>query len=393
MGLLVAFLEGLFAGFLLSLLLAYYFFSKKPEKSIDRDVIKSISIDVLKEASEQNLKITEGVLKTVSSNTASIFDEKKAEINSIISPLREQLGEYREQLLNIENLRREDYGNIRKFLDTIENTTARIREETVSLNEMLKNSQLRGQWGELTLMKIVENAGMAEHIDYDQQVQITGGERPDMVIHLPGSKEVVVDSKAPYKKFIESYEEKDTDKKGEKLKEFAEDLKKQIKSLGSKQYNVKIPGSFQFTVMFLPHESMLNGAIGADPHIVDYAISNQIVIATPLTFFALLKVIHLSWKEESMLKNSGELIKIAGQINERMGGMYERLDKIGRNLNSLVRDYNSLISFSEGRVLPSLKKMNQIGELGMNDTDAGREIEELPREPLSEKWNSDEKSH
>ena len=392
MDLLVVFITGFGSGAIVSSVLFYLHFRKKPSLSVDRDIIKSISVDVLKEASEQNIKMTENLLKSVSYNTASIFDEKKSEIDSLVIPLRDELEHYREQIEKIENIRREDYGNIRNFLDTIGDTTSRIRQETLALNQMLKNSQSRGRWGEITLRKIVENAGLTEHIDFEEQVQGTGGERPDMIIHLPGSKEVIVDSKAPYKKFIEAFEEENPEKKSEIMKEFATDLKKQIKNLSSKQYYEKVPGSFQFTVMFLPHESMLNGAIGTDPEILDYALWNNIVLATPLTFFALMKVIQMSWKEDSMLRNSGELVKISGNIYERMNGMYERVERIGKNINSLVKDYNSLISFSESRVLPSLRRMNQIGELGKTETMSGKELEELTREPVAEKWNATERT-
>ena len=392
MDLLVVFITGFGSGSIISFILFYLYLKRKSGVSVDRDLIKSISVDVLKEASEQNIKLTENLLKSVSYNTATIFDEKRSEIDSLVVPLRDELANYREQIEKIENIRREDYGNIRNFLDTIGETTARIKQETLALNQMLKNSQSRGRWGEITLRKVVENAGLTEHIDFEEQVQGTGGERPDMIIHLPGSKEVVVDSKAPYKKFIESFEETVPEKKEEIMKEFATDLKKQIKNLNSKQYFEKITGSFQFTVMFLPHESMLNAAVGTDPEILDYALLNNIVMATPLTLFALLKVIQMSWKEDSMLKNSGELIKISGNIYERMEGMYERINRVGKNINSLVKDYNSLISFSESRVLPSLKRMNQIGELGKTETVTGTELEELTREPMEEKWNKFERT-
>jgi DNA recombination protein RmuC len=369
-------------------LLVNYYIKKELNKRVNqnRDIVKSISLEVIKESNEQNGKISEGILRNISSNTESLLNEKKIEIDSMLKPLREEIDNYRRGITEIERSRREDYGNLRQFLNTINETTSKIKEETLSLNQMLKNSQSRGRWGELTLKRIVEMTGMVEHIDFDQQVKIEGGERPDMVIHLPGNREVVVDSKAPYKKYIESFQMENDYEKTKAMNEFASDLRKQLHNLSSKDYFIKIEGSYEFVVMFLPQENMLQSALSCDPDLVEYAMSKKIVICTPLTLFATLKVIQMSWKEESMIKNSGNLIKLSGTIYERMTGMFERVERIGENTLSLVKNYNSLISFSESRVLPSLKKMNQLGELKGKDMEMSEEIDEEPRKPTLEKW-------
>ena len=386
------FLSGFLSGSIIFIVITYLIASRFHKMNIfrNRDIIKSISMDVLREATDQNIKVSENVLKNVTTNTAGVLEEKKAELKSIIDPLRMELDNYRKGIENMENIRREDYGNIKQFLHSLGEITSKIRDETISMNQMLKNSQSRGRWGEITLRRIVESAGLVEHIDFDQQVHIDSGERPDMVVHLPGNKEVIVDSKAPYKKFMESCEVEDQEQREKILKEYAFDLRRQIKNLSSKDYSGKIKFSYEFIVMFLPQENMLQSAMSYDQELVDYAISNKIVMATPLTLFALLKVIQMSWKEDSMIRNSGNLVKLSGIVYERISGMYERINKTGKDINTLIRDYNSLVSFSESRVLPSLKKMNQIGELSRTDVEISFEVDEYVREPAEEKWKAEE---
>ena len=350
------------------------------------DALKAASSERINETMRQNSLLTESNFKSISRETVALLDTKKAEFETALSPLKAQMDAYNRLINELENKRSADYGGIRSFLDTVKTITEDLQNETRNLHNLLSNSQSRGKWGEITLRRIVESAGMLEHVDFDEQVVIGSGDRPDMIIHLPGDKDVIVDSKVPYSNFERAYNSTNMEEADSLLIEFAGDVKKQIKYLSARDYQKNLKSSPDFVIMFMPHENILSTVLSVDPEIVDLAMQKGIILCTPLTLLATLKVIHQSWRQESIVKNSGEILNIASQLYERLNGLFKRFESMGRNVESLVHDYNGILSFTESRVIPSIKKMNQLGEFKTDGDIELRGIDESLRTVNREKW-------
>ncbi len=372
------FLLGFILGSAVFSIIIVFFSSSRKSSGLNNDLesIKSMSSTLIADALRQNSLLNEISIKNASEQAGSALDTKKAEMDGLLTPLRLQIEKFNNTLEEIENKRREDYGSINSFLESVRNATTELSTETVSLRTMLSNSQARGRWGEITLKRIVESAGMIEHVDYEEQLVGDNGQRPDMIINLPHGRKIIVDSKAPYTNYLKSTHATTKSEEDHLLREFSSDLRKQIKILSSKNYDTSIDGAPDFVIMFLPQESILGIALSVDPELTEYSLERSVVLCTPLTLLATLKVIHMSWRQDSLVKNSGEIIKVASTLYERMEGMLKRMSDTSSSVKSLIRNFNSLLSYTDSRVLPSMRRINQLGELKRDEISKLEEINE-----------------
>jgi DNA recombination protein RmuC len=301
-----------------------------------------------------------------------------------LAPVAEKLTAVQQQVALLERDRLEQYGQLAQQLQEARLSDAQLIRSTHALESALRSNSARGQWGEVQLRRVVEASGMLKHVDFLEQVHSAGGDstiRPDLVVQLPGQKQLVVDAKVPLSSYLEAqelgsgsgFEQSTANGHGARghasqqalLAAHAKALRAHVDALSNKKY-WDIPGnSPELVVCFLPAESILAAALMADATLLDHALSRNVVLASPSTLLAVLKSVAFTWRQDVLTDNARELFDLARQLYERMGTLGENVGKLGSSLKSSVDRYNSLIGTLEARILPTARKLNAMDESGL----------------------------
>lgn len=332
-----------------------------------KSVIKEIAKEVMNEANSNSAGVSELMAKVVASNTETVMERKSEEIGSIIRPLREMIDEYSTRIRQFETSRVQEYGGLKEAISNLQDMSSRVSDEARFLSDILKNPQERGKWGEMSMRRVVEIAGMVEHIDFKEQFVLDSGDRPDMVINLPGERKIILDSKAPLNRYLEYAQASSESHRKILLEQFASDLKGHIRALSGRGYNSKMENSADFVIMFLPAESMLSSALSTDSEILEFSLRNNIILASPVMLVSLLRIINMGWREKKSMENVAEILKSAEILNERIVAILQRMESMGRSIDSTVRSYNDIIGMIRNRVIPSIRNMEELG--GMKGPD------------------------
>ncbi|MEZ2388891.1 DNA recombination protein RmuC [bacterium RCC_150] len=301
-----------------------------------------------------------------------------------LAPVAEKLTAVQQQVSLLERDRLEQYGQLAQQLQEARLSDEQLLRSTHALASALRSNSARGQWGEVQLRRVVEAAGMLRHVDFQEQVHSASADntvRPDLVVQLPGGKQLVVDAKVPLASYLAAQEQGSASQQTGRatptlsgvqqpgnadglLLAHAKALKSHVDALGSKKY-WDIPGnSPELVICFLPAESILAAALEADPALLDHALSRNVVLASPGTLLAVLKSVAFTWRQDVLTDNARELFELARQLYERMGTLGENVGKLGSSLKTSVDRYNALVGTLEARVLPTARKLNSM------DTDA-----------------------
>jgi DNA recombination protein RmuC len=282
-----------------------------------------------------------------------------------------------QQVSLLERDRLEQYGQLAQQLQEARLSDEQLMRSTHALESALRSNSARGQWGEVQLRRVVEAAGMLRHVDFHEQLHSSGAEasvRPDLVVQLPGDKQLVVDAKVPLSAYLRAQElgQPDSDRPGpsqssqqELLAAHAKALKAHVDALSSKKYWDISGNSPELVICFLPAESILAAALSADPALLDYALSKNVVLASPGTLLAVLKSVAFTWRQDVLTDSARELFELARQLYERMGTLGENVSKLGSSLKSSVDRYNSMVGTLEARVLPTARKLNALDAAGL----------------------------
>jgi len=290
-----------------------------------------------------------------------------------MKPLEEKLGALQKETQAMEAKRSEAYGSLRSELESLQSATVALQQQSTALTTALRgSSQTRGQLGELALHNIVRFAGMTEHCDFFEQKMISGGGRPDMVVKLPGGGLIPIDSKFPGSAFMEAMQQNDPKLRDAKLLQHASDLSKHVKELKRRDYAAALEGEVDFTVLFLPGDHLLAAAQEKNGEIIGEALTDRILIATPVTLVALLRTVGLYWKQHDLAENAREIQKQAETLHKRVGDFFSHLAGVGRYLGQALNSYNQAVGSYERRVLPAGRQLEQ-----MNATRG--ELPELPQ--------------
>jgi DNA recombination protein RmuC len=271
-------------------------------------------------------------------------------------------------------------------VDEMRHSTDLLRRETNALSTALRRPQVRGRWGELHLRRAVEIAGLVDRCDFTEQVSTRDAHgallRPDLVVHLAGGREVVVDSKVPLEGFLDACEcpEDQTEEREAHLRRHARHVRQHVETLGSKAYWRALPGSPEIVVLFMPGESFLAAALESDPALLDWAAERRVVLATPTTLIALLRTVAHAWTEQAVSDQAKEIHRLGRELHERLASMTGHLDKLGRALTGAVTAYNSSIGSLESRVLVSSRRFADLGVVG-STVDAPALVDLSPRVP------------
>lgn len=328
------------------------------------ETFKNLSSEALEKSQHTFLSMAQEKIDRFHEGAQMMFHEKNQKIDQTIQPLKEALGKVEQQIQLLEKSREGAYEGLKQQIRHLVDTQDKLHMETGNLVKALRAPQVRGRWGEMTLKRVVELAGMVEHCDFHEQTSMPTHEgllRPDMIIHLPGEKQIVVDAKTPLQAYLNAIEEMDDQLKNEHLKHHARQMKEHLMKLSQKAYWEQFQPAPDFVVLFVPGESFFSAALKEDPTLVEQGVKRGIILATPTTLITLLKTVGFGWRQEKLAENSKEISLLGKDLYDRIVTFLGYFEKIGKSLENSVDSYNKATGSIESRVLVSVRKFQQLG--------------------------------
>jgi DNA recombination protein RmuC len=338
---------------------------------------KALSLAALQENNQRFLDLARGD-----------FEHKREAVDGLVKPMREQLEKFDLAVRAIEKDRVDAYASLRQQVCTLAETQIRLQTETSNLVRALHAPATRGRWGEISLRRVVELVGMQEHCDFTQQtsVETEGGRlRPDLIVHLPGGKSIVVDSKVALEGYLNALEATDDASRALHFKSHARQVRNHIEALAGKNYWAQFQDSPEIVVMFMPLETAFSTAIEKDPALLEWAVERRVIPASPMTLIALLQAVHYGWKQERMNDNARRISDVGRDLHDRIVTYTEHFAKIGRGLNSATTAYNTAVGSLERMVLSKARELKKLGAAsGGTEAETPPEIDLAPRRLLDE---------
>jgi DNA recombination protein RmuC len=317
----------------------------------------------------------------LNANTEMLTGQAKKDISSIVDPLKENLTSLDGHVRELEKSREGAYKSLEQQLKDIKDTHTRLQETTSSLSHALSAPTVRGRWGELQLRRVVELAGMVNHVAFDEQATTDGG-RPDMIVHLPNGGVLPVDSKVPLSAYKTAMESDDEEKRARKLSEHAGAMKGRIQELGQKQYWDQFKKTPDFVVMFVPNEACLGAAFDKDPGLLEYAIEKKVLISSPVTLLALLRSVAYGWQQHKVSENALKIVSESKELYKRLKIFLGIFEEVGKSLSKATEKYNKAVGSMQRRLIPQSKKMQEL-HVSEEELSAPEPIEVTPRLPAA----------
>lgn len=359
------------------------------------DTFNALSSAALKSSSEDFLRLASEHLGKVVADTKGKLGEHRAAMDGMIKPLHEMLKRYDEQIRAIEESRHKAYGSLEDQLKTLASTHQQLQKETTNLVTALRNPQVRGRWGEITLKRAVELVGMSAHCDFSEQVSVgteKGRLRPDMIIHLPMDREIVVDAKVSLDAYLDAIAALTEEERKLAMKRHAQQIRAHLNSLSSKSYWDQFEKAPDYVVLFIPGESFFSAALEFDEKLMEEGFVKKVILASPATFIAILGSVAQVWRQERVTKNAQEISILGKELYERMSTLIQHFQNIGSSLERTISAYNKAVGSMESRVLPSVRKFRELGATGADEIPVIEQIDQTPRSlSLLEADNSESK--
>ena len=304
-----------------------------------RAAFKSLSLDTLRELQPQFIeRVTESVARLQETAKGDLAQRQQA-IATLVEPLKQQLETYQQRLQQAESAQAGTLGEVKKQLESLALQSQALAQETLQFRIVLKSNQARGRWGEETLRRVVEAAGMSAHCDFSEQTQAGDG-KPDLVVRLPGERVIIVDAKVPDLDFLSALEAADPAKRADSLAEHAAKLKTTIKALADRDYPNQFANALDHVVLFLPAESLFSAALEGDRDLIVWAASKRILLATPASLIALLRSVSVSWQQHAQTENAQKIAEAAQEFYARVVKFFEHFDKIRSGLEKANAAFN-----------------------------------------------------
>lgn len=342
---------------------------------------QALSGESLKSNNRAFLELAKESLGIVLSDAKGELTKKEESIKNIVKPLEEALFKYEAQIGELERSRISAYANLENQIRTLVSSEAQLQKETGNLVSALRRPEVRGRWGEVTLKRVVELAGLSEHCDYTEQVSVETDEgrlRPDMVVHLPNDREIVIDSKVSLDAYLDAVACQDQEKRQGLIAKHAQQVKRHMKTLSEKGYWEQFPKAPEFVVMFMPGESFLAAALDIDGALIEQGMETRVIIATPTTLIALLRAIAFGWRQERLAKNSQQIAALGKEIYDRFQPFIEHMNRLGLNISQAVGSFNKMAMSLERRVMVSVRKFKELGASGDKDLPEIEQVEQIP---------------
>ena len=329
-----------------------------------RAAFDSVAAETLRANSELFLRMAREALGREQVIGASALKEKEIAIGQLVEPLRVALERTEAQVQGLERERRDAFASLRVQIETLAGGHAQLQRETRALVTALRRPEVRGRWGEITLRRVVELAGMSEHCDFTEQqhvAAIDGVLRPDLVVHMPDARDLVIDVKTPLDAYLEALEATSDDGRQLALKRHAQQLEAHVRQLASKAYWAQFQTSPEFAVLFLPGDQFLSAALAERPELMDNALKMAVIIATPSTLIALLKSVAYGWRQAAVAQNAAIIRDLGQELYSRLGTFTTHLGKVGHRLGGAIEAYNAAVGSLERQVLPQARRFTDLG--------------------------------
>ena len=362
---------------------------RERQESMDRaaerlkSAFDTVAGQSLRANGEVFLKLAREHLGQHQQTAAAALTEREKAIASLLAPIREALEKTGQQIQRIEKERAEAFGTLRTALETVALGQQSLQRETRTLVNALRRPEVRGQWGEMTLRRLAELAGMVDRCDFSEQVHVRsedGSLRPDMVVHMPDGRDLVVDVKTPLDAYLEAVESTTDEQRAVALRRHAQAVSERVRQLGAKNYWSQFEKSPDFVVLFIPGDQFLSAALAEIPSLLEDGIRQNVIVATPTSFVALLKAVAYGWRQTALAQNAETIRSLAEDLYKRLAVFSGHLVRLGRSVSGSVDAFNSAIGSLERQVLPGARKFTELGVRPEREIDLIEPIDKLTRE-------------
>ena len=347
-------------------------------------VFGQLARDTLQSNSETFLQLARQHLAHQQSDASQALKERETAIESLVSPIREALAKTEAQIQAIERDRIDAFATIKSQMEVLAGGQSLLSRETRNLVTALRRPDVRGQWGEITLRRLVELSGMTSRVDFTEQQHRstdTGSIRPDMVVHMPEQRDIVVDVKTPLDAYLAAVEAQSDEERSAQLRRHAQIVGARIRELSSKQYWAQFERSPDFVVLFLPGDQFLSAALQENPGLIDEALRQNVMVATPTSLVALLKAVSYGWKQTILAENAAEIRRLGEDLYKRLAVFGEHLGRLGKSLGGSVDSFNKAVGSLEQQVLPAARRFPELGLRVNREIDPIEPVASLTRIP------------
>ncbi len=351
-------------------------------------LFKSMADDALKQNNNEFLKLAQEKLKQHQITAVGELKQREQAVENLIKPIKEVMERTDRQIRDMERERQNAYGSLTKHLEQIAESHKNLQAETRNLVQALRRPEVRGQWGEMSLKRLAELAGMVEHCDFIEQTHVRDDEgkafRPDMIIRMPDEREIIVDAKTPLDAYLSAIETDDQNQQQHFLDRHVKNVRTRVKELASKAYWNQFPKSPDFVVLFIPGEQFLSSALDRDHKLLEDALASRVILATPTSFIALLRAVGYGWRQQVLADNAEKIREVGEELYGRLGAFADHLTRLGKSLDSSVGHFNKAVGSFESRVVPSARKFTEMGVQEKKKVESVPPIEKLSRPPQEE---------
>jgi DNA recombination protein RmuC len=339
----------------------------------------------LRANSEVFLRLAREHLGAHNQAAAATLTEREKAIETLVAPIREALVKTEQQIQRIEKERAESFGSLRASIESVTLGQQALQRETRGLVTALRRPEVRGQWGEMTLKRLAELAGMVDHCDFTEQVHARSSDdaaiRPDMIVHMPDGRDLVVDVKTPLDAYLDAMDAPTDEARGIALKRHAKAVEDRVRQLSAKSYWAQFDKSPDFVILFIPGDQFLSAAMAENPSLLEDAIRQDVIITTPSSLIALLKAVAYGWRQTALAQNAETIRTLAEDLYKRLGVFAGHLTKLGRNLGQSVDAFNSAVGSLERQVLPGARKFTELGVRPDREIELVEPVDKLARDP------------